>query len=94
MTTVHALTVSQPTVDAHHAKDWRRGRGAFNIVPTSSGANRGAGQSSSSLAGKLTGFALRVPCPDVSVVDLTSSSIDPPRSTPSEPRSSTPPKDR
>ena len=71
MTTVHALTVSQPTVDAHHAKDWRRGRGAFNIVPTSSGAAEALGKVLPSLDGKLTGFALRVPVPDVSVVDLT-----------------------
>ena len=71
MTTVHALTVSQPTVDAHHAKDWRRGRGAFNIVPTSSGAAEALGKVLPSLEGKLTGFALRVPVPDVSVVDLT-----------------------
>lgn len=71
MTTVHALTVSQPTVDAHHAKDWRRGRSAFNIVPTSSGAAEALGKVLPSLDGKLTGFALRVPVPDVSVVDLT-----------------------
>lgn len=71
MTAVHALTVSQPTVDAHHAKDWRRGRSAFNIVPTSSGAAEALGKVLPSLDGKLTGFALRVPVPDVSVVDLT-----------------------
>lgn len=71
MTAVHALTVSQPTVDSHHAKDWRRGRSAFNIVPTSSGAAEALGKVLPSLDGKLTGFALRVPVPDVSVVDLT-----------------------
>jgi glyceraldehyde 3-phosphate dehydrogenase len=72
MTTVHALTVSQPVVDAHCAKDWRRGRsGLANIVPTTSGATRAVGKVLPRLDGKLAGLALRVPVADVSVVDLT-----------------------
>ena len=58
--------------DGHNHKDWRRGRsGLLNIVPTSSGAAKAVGKVLPELAGKLTGFALRVPVADVSVVDLT-----------------------
>lgn len=72
MTTVHALTVSQPPVDGHCTKDWRRGRsGLLNIVPTSSGAAKAVGKVLPELNGRLTGFALRVPVADVSMVDLT-----------------------
>tara|TARA_B110000483_G_scaffold174185_2_gene206111 strand:- start:332 stop:1426 length:1095 start_codon:yes stop_codon:yes gene_type:complete len=72
MTTVHALTISQPTVDSANPKDWRRGRsGLTNIIPTSSGAASSLGRIIPSLNGKLTGFALRVPVADVSLLDLT-----------------------
>ena len=72
MTTVHALTVSQPPVDGHSAKDWRRGRsGLLNIVPTTTGAAKAVGRVLPELDGRLTGFALRVPIADVSAVDLT-----------------------
>ena len=72
MTTVHALTISQPTVDSANPKDWRRGRsGMNNIIPTSSGAASSLGRILPTLRGKLTGFALRVPVADVSLLDLT-----------------------
>jgi len=72
MTTIHAMTASQPTVDGPSKKDWRGGRGASqNIIPASTGAANAVALCLPQIKGKLTGMSLRVPIPDVSVVDLT-----------------------
>lgn len=72
MTTVHAITATQPTVDGPSKKDWRGGRGGLqNIIPASTGAAKAVAQCLPEVQGKLTGMAFRVPVADVSVVDLT-----------------------
>lgn len=72
MTTVHAVTATQKTVDGPSVKDWRGGRGAYqNIIPSSTGAAKAVGLVLPELKGKLTGMSMRVPTADVSVVDLT-----------------------
>ena len=72
MTTVHATTATQLTVDGPSKKDWRGGRSALiNIIPSSTGAAKAVGKVIPELSGKLTGMAFRVPTADVSVVDLT-----------------------
>ena len=72
MTTVHATTATQKTVDGPSGKDWRGGRSAScNIIPSSTGAAKAVGKVIPALNGKLTGMAFRVPTTNVSVVDLT-----------------------
>lgn len=72
MSTIHAVTATQKTVDSPSAKDWRGGRGGFsNIIPSSTGAAKAVGMVLPELKGKLTGMSFRVPVADVSVVDLT-----------------------
>jgi glyceraldehyde 3-phosphate dehydrogenase len=72
MTTVHAATATQKTVDSPSLKDWRGGRSVFeNIIPSSTGAAKAVGKVLPELNGKLTGMAFRIPSVDVSVVDLT-----------------------
>ena len=72
MTTVHATTATQKTVDGPSAKDWRGGRAAAaNIIPSSTGAAKAVGKVIPSLNGKLTGMSMRIPTINVSVVDLT-----------------------
>ena len=78
MTTVHAVTATQKTVDGPSAKDWRGGRGAYqNIIPSSTGAAKAVGLVIPELKGKLTGMSFRVPTADVSVVDLTCRLVKP-----------------
>ncbi len=72
MSTIHAMTATQPTVDGPSKKDWRGGRGAAqNIIPASTGAATAVAQCLPAVKGKLTGMAFRIPVADVSVVDLT-----------------------
>ena len=72
MTTIHAATATQKTVDGPSKKDWRGGRGILeNIIPSSTGAAKAVGKVLPALNGKLTGMSMRVPTSDVSVVDLT-----------------------
>ncbi|XP_043473581.1 glyceraldehyde-3-phosphate dehydrogenase 2-like [Leptopilina heterotoma] len=72
MTTIHAVTSTQKTVDTLSGKDWRSGRGALqNIIPASTGAAKAVGKIIPSLNGKLTGMAFRVPVANISVIDLT-----------------------
>ncbi|KAK4780013.1 hypothetical protein SAY87_016119 [Trapa incisa] len=72
MSTIHAITATQKTVDGPSVKDWRGGRAAsFNIIPSSTGAAKAVGKVLPALNGKLTGMSFRVPTVDVSVVDLT-----------------------
>lgn len=72
MSTIHAVTATQKTVDGPSSKDWRGGRGAFqNIIPSSTGAAKAVAKVFPEMKGKLTGMSFRVPVPDVSVVDVT-----------------------
>jgi glyceraldehyde 3-phosphate dehydrogenase len=72
MTTIHAYTATQKTVDGPSKKDWRGGRAAaINVIPSTTGAAKAVGEVIPKVKGRLTGMAFRVPVPDVSVVDLT-----------------------
>ncbi len=72
MTTIHAYTATQKTVDGPSKKDWRGGRAAaINIIPSTTGAAKAAGEVIPALKGKMTGMSFRIPTPNVSVVDLT-----------------------
>jgi glyceraldehyde 3-phosphate dehydrogenase len=72
MTTVHAVTATQKTVDGVSSKDWRGGRGGFqNIIPSSTGAAKAVTKVIPAMKGKLTGMAFRVPVANISAVDLT-----------------------
>ena len=72
MTTIHAYTATQKTVDGPSKKDWRGGRAAaINCIPSTTGAAKAVGEVLPSLKGKMTGMSFRVATPDVSVVDLT-----------------------
>merc|ERR1719245_1845553 len=72
MTTIHAVTATQNSIDGPNQKKWRYGHTAFtNIIPASTGAAKAVGKVLPAVNGKLTGMAFRVPTPDVSVVDLT-----------------------
>jgi len=76
MTTIHAYTATQKTVDGPSKKDWRGGRAAaINIIPSTTGAAKAVGEVLPALKGKMTGMAFRVPTPNVSVVDLTFRSV-------------------
>jgi glyceraldehyde 3-phosphate dehydrogenase len=76
MTTIHAYTATQKTVDGPSKKDWRGGRAAaINIIPSTTGAAKAVGEVLPSLKGKMTGMSFRVPTPNVSVVDLTFRSV-------------------
>jgi len=76
MTTIHAYTATQKTVDGPSKKDWRGGRAAaINIIPSTTGAAKAVGEVLPATKGKLTGMSFRVPTPDVSVVDLTFRSV-------------------
>lgn len=78
MTTIHAVTATQKTVDGPSGKDWRGGRGAYqNVIPSSTGAAKAVGLVIPELQGKLTGMSFRVPVPNVSVVDLTCKLLTP-----------------
>ncbi|MBR0085624.1 MAG: aldehyde dehydrogenase, partial [Lachnospiraceae bacterium] len=72
MSTIHASTSKQKTVDANGGSDWRTGRSVYdNIIPSSTGAAKAVGLVIPSLKGKMTGMSFRIPAPDASVVDLT-----------------------
>jgi len=72
MTTIHSYTSSQPILDAKHKKDPRKGRsGAVNLVPLPTGAAKAIAKVLPQLEGRFNGQAIRVPTPDVSMVDLT-----------------------
>jgi glyceraldehyde 3-phosphate dehydrogenase len=76
MTTIHAYTATQKTVDGPSKKDWRGGRAAaMNIIPSTTGAAKAVGEVLPQVKGKLTGMSFRIPTPDVSVVDLTFRSV-------------------
>ena len=78
MTTIHAATATQAVVDGPSKKDWRGGRSALaNMIPASTGAAKAVGKVLPQLNGKLTGMAVRVPTPDVSMVDLTVRTVKP-----------------
>ncbi len=71
MTTIHSYTGDQPTLDTMHSDLYRARAAAMSMIPTSTGAAKAVGLVLPELAGKLDGVAIRVPTPNVSVVDLT-----------------------